>query len=143
MQSERGMGSYDTGRIIAQVRITNARDPSKSIHCDAMVDTGASYMVLPSAWKERLGELELLSVVELETGTQARVKGEICGPVQIQIEGFRMVYSEVVFVDMEPKDGLYEPLIGYIILEQAQIAVDMVGHRLVYVRMMDLKNALL
>lgn len=131
------------GRIVAQVRIANARDPLKSIQCDALVDTGASYMVLPSVWKERLGELKLLKVVELETVTQIPIKGEICGLVQIQIEGFRMVYSEVVFVDMEPKDGLYEPLIGYIILEQAQIAVDMVGHRLVYVRRMDLKNALL
>jgi hypothetical protein len=28
---------------------------------------------------------------------------------------------------MAPRDGVYEPLIGYITLEQSQAAVDMVG----------------
>ena len=36
------------------------------------------------------------------------------------------------FLNMTPdKEGLYEPLLGYVILEQAQAAVDMLGHRLV------------
>ena len=47
--------------------------------------------------------------------------------------------NEILFVDMEPANGDYEPLIGYIILEQAQAAVDMLGHRLVPVKGMDLK----
>lgn len=33
----------------------------------------------------------------------------------------------------------YEPLLGYIILEQAQAAVDMLGHRLVPVKYIDMK----
>ena len=41
---------------------------------------------------------------------------------------------------MKPVDGIYEPLIGYIVLEQAQAAVDMLGHRLLHVRKADLKN---
>ena len=40
---------------------------------------------------------------------------------------------------MEPANGDYEPLIGYIILEQAQAAVDMLGHRFVSVKSMVLK----
>ena len=32
-----------------------------------------------------------------------------------------------------------EPLLGYVMLEQAQAAVDMLGHRLVPVQYMDLK----
>ena len=111
----------------------------QSLRCDALVDTGASYMVLPSAWKERLGELDVIEVIDLETATQTTVKGEICGPVQIQLEGFRPIYNEVVFVDMQPEDGVYEPLVGYIILEQSQAAVDMVGRRLLHVKKMDLK----
>jgi len=103
------------------------------------VDTGASSMILPNAWKERLGDLDLIEIVELETATQTTVRGEICGPVQIQIEGFLQIYSEVVLVDMEPENGNYEPLVGYIILEQSQAAVDMVGHRLIHVKRMDLK----
>ena len=41
---------------------------------------------------------------------------------------------------MQPEDGAYEPLIGYIPLEQAQAAVDLVGHRLVKVSRVDLKS---
>ena len=61
------------------------------------------------------------------------------GPVRIQIEGFPPIFSEVVFIDMHPDDGEYEPLIGYIPLEQSQAAVDMLGHRLIHVKRLDLK----
>ena len=40
---------------------------------------------------------------------------------------------------MTPDNGEYQPLIGYVILEQSQAAVDMLGHRLIAVRQMDLK----
>ena len=127
------------GRIVSSVKIDNISDPEKTIRCDALVDTGASYMVLPNPWKERLGDLEKIGEVELETATQETVLGEIFGPVRIQIEGFRPIYNEVLFVDMQPKDGIFEPLIGYIILEQSQAGVDMIGRRLVHVKRMDLK----
>jgi predicted aspartyl protease len=116
-------------RIIASVRIDHARDGSKSLRCDALVDTGASFMVLPAAWRQRLGDLETTTQVEMETATQETIKGEVCGPVRIQIEGFRPIHTEVSFVDMTPKDGEYEPLIGYLVLEQSQAAVDILGHR--------------
>lgn len=122
------------GRIISPVRIENISDSSRSIRCDALVDTGASHMVLPMAWKERLGELELIETIQLETAT-----GEIWGPVRIQVEGFRHIYNEVLFVEMKPADGIYEPLIGYLVLEQSQAAVDMLGHRLMHAKRMDLK----
>jgi hypothetical protein len=127
------------GRIIASVKIENIADASKSIRCDALVDTGAALMVLPSVWKERLGDLEALGEIELETATQERITGEVCGPVRIQVEGFRQIFSEVLFIEMNPVDGDYEPLIGYIILEQSQIGVDMLGHRLIPIKYMDLK----
>jgi predicted aspartyl protease len=127
------------GRIVASVKIENTREPPASIRCDALVDTGAAYMVLPRAWRERLGELEELESVDVQTATQQTVRGIVCGPVKIQVEGFRPVFSEVMFIDMESEDGAYEPLLGYIILEQCQAAVDMLGHRLVRVPCVDLK----
>jgi hypothetical protein len=96
-------------------------------------------MILPSAWRDRLGDLEEIETLELQTATQETAKGSICGPVRIQIEGFRPIYNEVCFVDMKPDEGTYEPLIGYIVLEQCQAAVDMLGHRLIHVKRMDLK----
>jgi hypothetical protein len=48
--------------------------------------------------------------------------------------------AEVLFLDMQPdEDGEYEPLVGYIALEQAGAAVDMLGHRLLHVKRVDLK----
>jgi predicted aspartyl protease len=124
--------------IVASVKIGNVMDNSISVRCDALVDTGASHMVLPTAWKERLGKLESTRTIEMETATQEILTGEVCGPVRIQIEGFRPIFNEVAFVEMKPADGDYEPLIGYIVLEQSQAAVDMLGHRLVP-KHMDLK----
>lgn len=60
--------------------------------------------------------------------------------MEIQIEGFEPVYGEVLFLDMHPADGIYEPLLGYIVLEQSQAAVDMLGLRLVHVKKTDLKQ---
>lgn len=127
------------GRIITSVRIENPAQPEAKIRCDALVDTGAAYMVLPTAWRDRLGKLEEIATTELETATQQIVEGAICGPVRIQIEGFRAVFDEVLFVDMEPADGDYEPLVGYVVLEKSHAAVDMLGHRLVHVKRIDLK----
>ena len=127
------------GRIVASVRIDNASDFSKGLRCDALVDTGASLMVLPSVWKDRLGVLEATTEVEVETATQETVRAQVCGPVRIQIEGFRPIFNEVAFVEMQPANGEYEPLIGYIVLEQSQAGVDMLGHRLVPIKHMDLK----
>ena len=130
---------YTMGRIAAFVTVGNPSDPGKTIECDALVDTGASHMILPAAWRPRLGDLTQLAEVEMEMADQTPLKGVVCGPVQIQIEGFRPVFSEAVFVDMKPEDGKYEPLIGYVVLEQCQAAVDMMGHRLIHVKRLDLK----
>ena len=89
------------------------------------------------AWKERFGEFRRSEPVELQLANQQIVRGEACGPVQIRMEGFRPVFNEAVFPDSA--DETPEPLLGYVILEQAQAAVDMVGHRLVPVRYIDLK----
>lgn len=131
----------NVGRIIASVRVENVFDRTKGLDCEALVDTGASLVVLPKAWKNLLGDLKFSSEIEVETATQDRVKAEVCGPVKIQIEGFRAISSEVAFVDMKPANGQYEPLIGYITLEQSQAAVDMIEHRLIWLKHMDLKFA--
>lgn len=128
------------GRIITQVTIANPVDPSRRIQCAALVDTSSAGLVLPAAWKERLGLLALTSLVQMETADQRIVAGEVCGPVTIQIEGFRPVSGEVTFLEMVPKNGDYEPLLGYITLEQSQAAVDLARDHLVPVKYVDLKD---
>ena len=128
------------GRIITEVEVTNALDTSKSLGTLALVDTGATYLTLPSAWKEKLGALEKLEEVELETATGEIRKGEIYGPVRVKVANFREIFDEVLFIEMEADaTGQYEPLLGYVVLEKIPVAVDMPGHRLVKVRALDLK----
>lgn len=43
------------GRIIAQTKVTNLLDESRFVECGMLVDTGAGALILPAAWKERLG----------------------------------------------------------------------------------------
>ena len=128
------------GRIVTSVTVHNARELEKGFRCDALVDTGASYLVLPTAWKDRLGDLETVRKVQCETATQELVEAEVCGPVKIQIEGFPPIYSEALFLPMYPSDGVYDPLLGHLVLQQSQVGVDMVTHRLFHIKSVDLKS---
>jgi predicted aspartyl protease len=128
------------GRIVVSVHIRNALHEDKHILCDALVDTGASGLVLPMAWRDRLAPFGKTRRVILETADQRVIEGEISGPIEVQIEGFDSVFNEVTFVDSAADGVAYEPLLGYILLEQARAAVDLVGHRLLPVKAFDLKK---
>jgi len=129
------------GRIHALVAVTNPVEPGPEIVFDALVDTGAFCLTLPSSWKERLGPLPLSRIVEVETADGRIVPAEVAGPVVIRIERFDAVAGEVLFLDMQLAEGRIEPLLGYLTLEQAGLVVDMVGHRLVRLPRLDLKPA--
>jgi len=129
------------GRIVAQTTVTNLFDESRSIQCGMLVDTGAGALILPASWKARLGEFLRSEPVALQLANQEVVRGEACWPVAIRIDGFRTVSNEVVFLDCLHEEDDFEPLLGYVILEQAQAAVDMLGHCLEPVRYIDMKPA--
>ncbi len=129
------------GRIIVPVTLRNTIDPDHELRFDAFVDTGAGWLTLPMAWRTRLGNLPTIRTEQLETAGQRVIPGEVCGPVTIQIEGFRPIVSEVIFMEMGPREGRYDPLLGYLALEQSSAAVDMVRHRLVAVLYVDAKRA--
>jgi len=127
------------GRIVAKVTVTNPIGKTKSRTFDALVDTGASMLTLPKNWKKDLGNLAETRIAKVEFVDQNIKEVEICGPVSIQVEGFQKIFSEIAFLEMNASDGAYEPLIGYIPLEQSGILVDMLGHRLKSAKYLDLK----
>lgn len=123
------------GTVLAAVTVANFNDSSKTHSFVGMVDTGATYLTLPNAWKDRFGELEKVEEVVLEMASGERRTGEVYAALRIKIENFRQVISEVLFMDMEPDElGNYEPLIGYLPLEAIPAGVDMLNHRLFKVR---------
>ncbi len=127
------------GRIFVPVLVRNTLDLAREIRFDALVDTGAGWLTLPAAWRERLGEMPTIRSVQLETADQRVIEGDVCGPVTVQIEGFSPIVTELIFMQMAPLDGRYDPLLGYLVLEQSQAAVDMLTHRLVPIRYADAK----
>lgn len=128
------------GRIVTQLSLANFANPAQALTISALVDTGAAYITLPRAWRQALGDLEQLAEITVELGDQSVRTGAICGPIRAKIGEFRPIVAAVLFLDMTPSDdGEYEPLLGYIALEQASAAVDMLGHRLIHVKCVDLK----
>lgn len=127
------------GRITTSVTVASFIELDREIRFDALIDTGAYCLTLPRAWKGRLGQLPVSRTVQLETAAHRVVAGDVCGPVRITIEGFDAIAGEILFLDMEAEGGRYEPLVGYVTLEQAGIAVDVVNRRLLRVPHLDLK----
>ena len=127
------------GRIVVKVSVSNAIDPSKFRTFDALVDTGVSLLTLPLAWKPDFGQFAETRMAQAELADKNIKEIEIAGPVSIQIEGFQKIFSEVSFIDMQASNGAYEPLLGYIPLEQTGVLVDMLGHRLKAAKYLDLK----
>lgn len=89
-------------RIITTVNIDNLTPKGKSKKIDAQVDTGASYLTLPLAWKDDFGAFNTEETIDWQTATQEVVQGIVCGPVQIKVEGFRAIYNEVLFFRYDP-----------------------------------------
>ncbi|MDQ3489507.1 MAG: hypothetical protein ACR2M8_10690 [Pyrinomonadaceae bacterium] len=125
------------GKIVVDVTVSTLSEDGRIVAFDAFVDTGATFLTLPSAWKSKLGDIEVLEQVELELASGEIVEGEICGPVKIKIGDFRQIAGEVLFIEMDAGgDGKYEPLIGYLPLEAIPAGVDMLNHRLFKVKAM-------
>lgn len=131
----------DVGEVRVNLSVEGLFHPSGRLTCTALVDTGALGLVLPSAWRDRLGALPEVEVVDLELADQRVVTAEVRGPVRIQLEGFRRVVGEVIFAEMQPRpDGSFEPLVGCTILELCNVVIDMRRHCLVARRYYPLKR---
>ena len=129
------------GEVRVIVTVSNLIEPARQVSFEGLVDTGAFGLILPRAWQKDLGPFPQSTEVDVETADQRVVTAEVCSPVWIQIAGFRPIPGEAVFMDMEPgRRGSYEPLVGYTILQQAGLVIDMVTHRLHRRKYFDLKS---
>ncbi len=127
-------GEEKMGRIIANLKLADTEGSQAPISVDALVDTGATYLTLPYAMKDRISGVRKKRdvVCSLASGS---VNGEIFAPVDVIINDFDVITTEVLCVP-----DCNEVLLGYIPLEAANVAVDMLGHRLVKLNKIDLKK---
>ena len=91
---------------------------------EALVDTGATFSVVPSPVLERLG-VEPIETVSFRIANNALIERSI-GKTLVRIEG-KTFSTIVVFGDEDAT-----PLLGVYALERALLAVDPVGQRLVH-----------
>lgn len=120
------------GEIIVSVNIRNDAAPGMATLCfDALVDTGATRIILPNAWRTRLGDFPRTrkSVAHTISQTQDAL---ICSPAQVAVDGFPEVDAEIVFMDMPPINGEYLPVLGHLFLQTCGAVVDMRTHTLQY-----------
>ena len=128
------------GKVIAPLQVQNLQSPEHALQLRAFVDTAAAYLTLPLSWKSKLGPLRRLRSVKTQFADQRQGSAEVYGPILLKIEGFDDISTEVMFLDMVPDDeGEFEPLLGYIPLEQANAAVDMTGRKLISLKYVDVK----
>ena len=105
------------GKVVEKVKLTSLFEPEKSVEVDAIIDTGATMVVLPQDVIEELG---LRKIGE----RKVRYANN-----QIQIKS---VYRGVI-LELKGRDGIFdvlgevegsEPLVGQIVLEALDLIVD-------------------
>jgi len=105
------------GKVIEKVKLTSLFEPKKSVEVEAVIDTGATILVLPQDVIEELG---------LRKIGERRVR---YANNQIQIKS---VYRGVI-LELKGRDGIFdvlgevegsEPLLGQIALEALDLIID-------------------
>ena len=103
--------------MIEKVKVTNLFDPKKSIEMEAVIDTGATMLVLP---QNIINELNLRKMREVKVrcaNSKTEIK-PIYGIVTVEMCGRAGEFNVLA----EPEGA--QPLVGQIILEQLDLIVD-------------------
>lgn len=126
---------HEMDQIFQKVRVSQYGGGGGSIDFRALIDTGASHLTLPRAWKEKFPGVGTLQTRKVELASGELVEAEICGPLAAEIGDCRPIGTEVMFIDMTPDaNGEYEPLIGYLPLQSIPVVIDLEHDELVEVR---------
>jgi predicted aspartyl protease len=110
------------GTFSVRATVWNVRIPEKRLSLELLVDTGATYTVIPSRVLEAL-EVKPVRMVRLRL-VDGRIVERPLGEVGIDIEGYTASATPVVFGD----EGVY--LLGSVTLEQLGLAPDPIARRL-------------
>jgi len=104
-------------KVIERVKITNVFEPGKSIEIDALIDTGATMVVLP---QDIVRELELRKVREIKV-RYANNKVEMKPVYRAAV--IEILGREGTFDVICEKEGS-QPLMGQVVLEVLDLVVD-------------------
>lgn len=105
-----------------KARIWNPLDPSRSRDIELLVDTGATYTIIPRDVLEALN-IKVLRYVRLRLADDRVIERPV-GEVGIEIEGYRASATPVVFGDPD----IY--ILGSVTMEQLGLAPDPITKKL-------------
>lgn len=105
------------GKVIEKVRITNLFEPAQFVEVEAVIDTGATMLVLPQNVIQRLGLRKMREVTVRYANTKTEIKS-LYGVVTVEIRGRAGEFNV-----LEEAEGC-QPLVGQIVLEQLDLVVD-------------------
>jgi len=105
------------GKVIEKVKLTNLLDSTKSVEIEAVVDTGATMLILPEDIVNKLG-LDKIEEVRVKYANNHIETKEIYGVVRLELKG--RIGNFDVLVENEGS----QPLIGQIVLERLDLVVE-------------------
>jgi len=105
------------GKIIEKIKIASFFDPTKSLEIDAVVDTGATMLVLPKNIVEELG-LKKIEEVKVKYADGRVEKKEVYGAVKLELKG------RVGIFDVLAENEGSQALIGQIVLERLDLIIE-------------------
>jgi predicted aspartyl protease len=105
------------GKITGVVKITNLLDPTRSVEVEAVVDIGATMLVLPKNIVDQLGLEKTQEVRARYAGNHVGAK-EIYGAVNLELKGRAGIFD--VLAESEGS----QPLIGQIVLERLDLVIE-------------------
>ena len=105
------------GKVIEKVKFTSLLDQTKSVEIEAVIDTGATMVVLPQNVVEKLGLKKIRETRVRYANNKTELKS-IYGVVTIEIKGRTGNFD--VLAEAEGS----QPLIGQVVLEILDLVVD-------------------
>ncbi len=104
------------GKVIERIKLTSVFDPSKSEEVGAVIDTGATMLVLPQDLVDRLGLRKIRDSRVRYANREVQLK-PIYGIVALEIQG------RVGNFDVLAEVAGSQPLVGQIVLEELDLVV--------------------
>ena len=105
------------GKVVEKVKLTSLFEPEKSVEVEAVIDTGATMVVLPKDIVEELGLRKMREVKVRHANNKVETK-PIYGVVNIELKG----RSANIDVLVEEKGS--QPLMGQVLLELLDLIVE-------------------
>ncbi len=104
-------------KLVEKIKIINVFEPEKKVEIEAVIDTGATMLVLPQDIINKLNLRKMREVKVRYANTKVETKS-IYGVVTVEICGRAGEFNVLA----EPEGA--QPLVGQIILEQLDLIVD-------------------